>query len=62
MSGHLDYYRVINIKEEENEYEINALQYSYSKYADSDCSENNINLNSNYCSRDVKIETVTKEP
>lgn len=59
MSGHLDYYRVINIKEEENEYEINALQYSYSKYTDSDCSENNINLNSNYCSRGVKIEPVT---
>jgi len=60
MSGHLDYYRVINIKEEENEYEINALQYSYSKYTDSDCSENNINLNSNYCSKEVKIETVTQ--
>lgn len=49
MNDHLDYYRIINIKEEENQYEINALQYSFSKYSDSDCHDAYLDSNSTYC-------------
>lgn len=49
MNDHLDYYRIINIKEEENQYEINALQYSFSKYSDSDCHDAYLDSNLTYC-------------
>lgn len=49
MNDHLDYYRIINIKEEENQYEINALQYSFLKYSDSDCHDAYLDSNSTYC-------------
>ncbi len=37
LQGYLDYYRIVNITEEETTYQISALQYSYSKYEDSPC-------------------------
>lgn len=45
IKGQLEYFRVVNIKEDKHHYEINALQYSYSKYDE----PKPANENSIYC-------------